>query len=56
MAALDSALGRALRYMVVAPRVAIGKTAPGATETVVPEPWWAGLLRLASGMSAAKEE
>jgi hypothetical protein len=51
MEALDGALGRAMRYMVVAPRVTIareGATAP--TTEVVPEPWWAALLRLASGM------
>ena len=38
MAAIDSALGRSLAYVVVSPR------------RMVPEPWWADLLRLASGM------
>jgi proteasome lid subunit RPN8/RPN11 len=50
MEALDAALGKSMSYMVVAPRVTISRT--GATETteVSPEPWWAALLRLASGM------
>ena len=45
MAALDSALGRALHYYVVTPGVTISNIG-----TVDPEPWWAELLRLASGM------
>jgi hypothetical protein len=49
MQALDAALGRKLRYCVVAPRVTISRTGD-ANEQVAPEPWWAGLLRLASGM------
>lgn len=49
MEALDSALGRSIRYMVVAPRVTITRQAE-TTEEVIPEPWWAALLRLASGM------
>ncbi len=49
MEALDSALGRVMRYTVVAPRVTILR-AEGTTQKLVPEPWWAGLLRLASGM------
>jgi hypothetical protein len=49
MQAIDSALGRAVRYCVVAPRATIDRD--GAVD---PEPWWAGLLRLASGMR--KEE
>jgi len=49
MQAIDGALGRELRYYVVAPRRTIGRTG-GRTEVVTPEPWWAGLLRLASGM------
>lgn len=50
MAALDSALGRAVRYSVVAPRAVI--TRVGAdTFDEVPEPWWAALVRLASGMT-----
>lgn len=49
MAALDSALGRPLRYSVVAPRAMIVR-AHGETFPLDSEPWWAGLLRLASGM------
>ncbi len=50
MEALDSALGRPVRYLVVAPTVTISREGSGPTEPVSPEPWWAGLLRLASGM------
>ena len=49
MDALDSALGRAMRYSVVAPRATIARRGEQTFE-VVPEPWWAALLRLASGM------
>lgn len=49
MDALDSALGRAVRYSVVAPRVTIARQGGPAFE-VDPEPWWAALMRLASGM------
>ena len=52
MAALDSALGKVMRYSVVAPRVTIAR-AGGLTTKVIPEPWWAELLRLASGMHDA---
>ena len=45
MEALDSALGKKMNYMVVAPRVTISREG-----TVSPEPWWVALLRLASGM------
>jgi hypothetical protein len=49
MEALDAALGKSMQYMVVAPRKTISRT--GTTdEDVSPEPWWAALLRLASGM------
>ena len=50
MSALDSALGRSVRYLVVAPRVTISREGDAPTIEVSPEPWWAGLLRLASGM------
>ena len=50
MEALDSALGKVMRYMVVAPRITIAREGIATTE-VVPEPWWAALLRLASGMT-----
>ena len=49
MTAVDSALGKVMRYVVVAPRATIVR-AGEATEDVVPEPWWVALLRLASGM------
>ena len=51
MEALDSALGKVMRYMVVAPRVTIAREGTGPTYEVTPEPWWAPLLRLASGMN-----
>jgi hypothetical protein len=51
MIALDSALGRVVRYCVVAPRVTIAREGDLTTE-IDPEPWWADLLRLASGMTA----
>jgi hypothetical protein len=47
MAALDSALGKVVRFSDVAPRVMIRR---GEATFVNPEPWWADLLRLASGM------
>ncbi len=49
MAAIDAALGRELRYMVVAPRAVVTRSGD-ATTPLDPEPWWADLLRLASGM------
>ena len=49
MAAIDSALGRPMRYSVVSPRTMIVR-ANGETFETDSEPWWAGLLRLASGM------
>lgn len=55
MEALDSALGRAVRFSVVAPRVTIARE-QGRVVEVVPEPWWAALLRLASGMKTADSE
>ncbi|MEJ7600873.1 MAG: Mov34/MPN/PAD-1 family protein [Kofleriaceae bacterium] len=50
MTALDSALGRSLRYCVVAPRVTITRIGDTAARLVEPQPWWAGLIRLASGI------
>jgi len=49
MEALDSALGKVMRYSVVAPRITITREGTTTTE-LIPEPWWAALLRLASGM------
>ena len=53
MQAIDSALGRVMRYTVVASRATVTRTGDHTTR-VSPEPWWAELIRLASGMS--KEE
>lgn len=53
MQALDAALGRSLHYAVVAPRETIVREG-GRTTQMISEPWWAGLLRHASGMT--KEE
>jgi hypothetical protein len=40
-----------MRYCVVAPRVTIARQGLDAPTTQMdPEPWWAALLRLASGM------
>jgi hypothetical protein len=52
MQALESALGKKLRFSVVAPNGMIVRTQAG-DERVEPEPWWTPLLRLASGMRAA---
>jgi hypothetical protein len=49
MQAIDGALGRAVRHHVVAPRLTIARIGERSL-VVTPEPWWAGLLRLASGM------
>ncbi len=50
MEALTSALGRNIRFSVVAPHKTIARDA-GETKEVDPEPWWAPLMRLASGMT-----
>jgi hypothetical protein len=50
MRAIDSAIGRAMRYTVVAPAAVVACVA-GAVTAVSPEPWWAELVRLASGMT-----
>ena len=55
MQALTSALGHAPRYSVVTPLVTIAHVGE-KTITVSPEPWWADLLRLASGMTGRPEE
>ena len=49
MEALDAALGKPQSYCVVAPSITISRR-DGHQHQVTPEPWWAGLLRLASGM------
>jgi hypothetical protein len=52
MAAIDAALGRPQRYSVVAPKTMIVRD--GNTFELDPEPWWAALMRLASGMGGNK--
>jgi hypothetical protein len=50
MEALGTALGRTLRFSVVAPDGMVARE--GGRDVPVPhEPWWAALLRLASGMT-----
>lgn len=51
MSALESALGCALRFSVVAPAGVIVREG-ARTFTLDDEPWWADLLRRASGMEA----
>jgi hypothetical protein len=58
MAALLSGLGRALAFSVVAPagmvRRRMAPESEDFDETIVePEPWWASMLRLASGMKSS---
>jgi hypothetical protein len=50
MAALDRALGRPLRYSVVAPGGMVTRREDGREETPGVEPFWTTLLRAASGM------
>lgn len=54
MAALVSALAQPLRFSVVTPETMIVLDG-GETNEVNPEPWWADLLRLASGMKNEEE-
>jgi hypothetical protein len=54
MAAIDSALGRAVRYSVVAPRATIVRER-GGTFRMEPEPPWAAALRRASGMTRDRD-
>lgn len=51
MQALDAALGRPLRYMVLAPAGLYVREA-GKDFPSDERPWWAELLRLASGMTS----
>jgi hypothetical protein len=50
MEALESALGRGLRFSVIAPDGMVVREG-ARTELVDHEPWWTALLRLASGMA-----
>jgi len=49
MATIDAALGRELRYLIVAPEGTLACRA-GVVEVVEPEPPWAARLRAESGM------
>jgi hypothetical protein len=53
MTALTEALGRPLRFSVVAPEGMVARIGE-AEQRVAEEPWWAALLRLASGMRASR--
>jgi len=53
MEALVSALGRAPVFSVVAPSGMLRRQG-GGDERVLDEPWWAGLLRQASGMKGTR--
>lgn len=58
MTALDEALGKKLCFSVIAPNGMIRRK-EGSVARVEEEPWWAELLRLASGMTPitnSKEE
>ena len=50
MEALDAALGKKLRFSVVAPDGRVVRDEKGEVRTSEERPWWAALLRLASGM------
>ena len=54
MVGIDAALGRRLRYSVVAPEGVVVRTEAGLQGVLEPEreAWWVPLLRLASGMGA----
>jgi len=54
MEALDAALGRALTYSVVTQSALLRKRPDGRVEVDHNEPWWADVLRAASGMRAAQ--
>ncbi len=51
MEALDAALGRKLRFSVVAPNGLVVREADGRVHESEERPWWAALLSLASGMT-----
>jgi len=58
MSAIGTALGKAVRFSVVTPRLTIVRDG-GADAVRTDEPWWAALMRLASGMQTperGKEE
>ena len=60
MAALDAALGRPLRYAVVTPTQFLRRLRGEASEQpadiiVEAEPWWADLIRSASGLTLSEK-
>jgi hypothetical protein len=50
MAALDSGLGRKLRYCVVTPSAMLRRVPDQEDALVSDEPWWTALIRAASGL------
>ena len=54
MVALASALGKPMRFSIVAP-VGMLARQDGGDRRVLEEPWWARLLRWASGMGGPRE-
>jgi hypothetical protein len=52
MQAIDAALGRALTYSVITPSALLRKHPDGQVGVDHNEPWWAEVLRAASGMPA----
>ena len=54
MKALTSGLGKTLRWSVVAPNGMIRRDEEGNDALVEHEPWWAHLMRGASGMTKEK--
>jgi hypothetical protein len=54
MEAVDAALGRTLTYSVVTPDAMLRTAGRGPVVVESDEPWWTGLLRLASGLRPDK--
>ena len=54
MQAVDAALGRALTYSVVTSRALLRKHPDGQVAVEHNEPWWADVLRAASGMRSTE--
>ena len=56
MEALTAGLGRAVRFSVVAPNgTVVRQNGADAIVQVADEPWWAALMRRASGMKGSEE-
>ncbi|MEX2552490.1 MAG: hypothetical protein WD627_05780 [Actinomycetota bacterium] len=56
MEAVDAALGRRLRYSVVTGEAVLLRDEFENTKVVPVEPWWAELIRQASGMGRSNRE